>query len=685
ARADEGMWTYDNFPSKKVAAKYAFAPDAAWLEEARLSSVRLAGGCSGSFVSPDGLVMTNHHCAHKCIEQLSTKEKDFVADGFYAPRAEDEVKCPEIELNQLLQITDVTAQVQGATKGLKPGKEFNDKRKAAKAALEKECSAGNDRLRCEVIALYHGGQYSLYKYKRFQDVRLAFAPEFAVAFFGGYPDNFEFPRYDLDVSFLRAWEDGKPARTEHFFRWSPSGVKEGELAFVSGNPGKTDRALTLAQLQYERDVALPERLFDLAQYRGELTQFAAQSPEQKRVAKAELFYAENAFKARKGRFQALTTPELWNRLAGREGALRARVNARGPLRRKYGTAWDDVARAVRAFQARHEEFAYLELNGDERPPPGFDSPLLLLARMLVRGTDELQKPNEQRLPEYRDARLPELKQKLFSRAPIHPELELFRLTYMFTRLCEELGADHPVVKKVLGKLSPQELAQAIVKSRLGDVKLREQLWQAGRDAVQASDDPAIQLVRLIDPDARAIRRWHDDEIEPLETSGEERIAAAKFDLEGKSTYPDATLTLRLSYGAVKGWDEDGRHVEPITKMGGAFDRATGRDPFRLPESWVLAGQNKQLDLSTPLDFCTTNDIIGGNSGSPVLDKDRQIVGLVFDGNIHSLGGDYAFDEKVNRAVAVDSAALIEALDHVYGAKRIVAELKGGAGSASGAR
>src|SRR5438105_5579914 len=278
ARADEGMWTYDNFPAKKVAAKYHFSPDAAWLEEARLASVRLAGGCSGSFVSPDGLVMTNHHCAHSCIEQLSTKEKDFVAQGFYAPRVEDEVKCPEIELNQLAQITDVTAQVQGATRGLKPGKEFNDKRKAAMAGIEKECSAGNDRLRCDVVELYHGGQYSLYKYKRFQDVRLVFAPEFAIAFFGGDPDNFNFPRYDLDVSFIRAWEDGKPAHTEHYFKWSPDGAKEGDLTFVSGNPGGTDRELTMAELQYQRDLALHGGLSDLAQARGPPPLVTPQSP-----------------------------------------------------------------------------------------------------------------------------------------------------------------------------------------------------------------------------------------------------------------------------------------------------------------------------------------------------------------------------------------------------------------------
>ena len=678
ARADEGMWTYDNFPAKKVGQKYRFTPDAQWLQEAQLSSVRLAGGCSGSFVSPEGLVMTNHHCAHSCIEQLSTREKDFVAQGFYAVSPQNEVKCPEIELNQLVKIADITPRIHGATKGLKPGKEFNDKRKAAMAGIEKECAAGNDKLRCDVVELYHGGQYSLYTYKRFQDVRLVFAPEFAIAFFGGDPDNFNFPRYDLDVSFLRAYEDGKPAHTGHYFKWSPAGAKDGDLTFVSGNPGGTDRELTGRELQYQRDIALPERLFDLAQYRGALTMFNQSTPEHNRIGEAELFGVENSFKALKGRFEALTTPTLWNKLAGREKALRAKVNGRASLRSKYGSAWGEVTRSIDAFQPRHKEYQY------EESAAGFNTRLFRIARSLLRGTEELQKPNDQRLREYTDAKLPQLKQALFSRAPIYEDLELFKLSYGLTKLREVLGADHPFVKKVLGKKSPQELAAELVKSQLADLKVREQLWQGGREAVAAATDPMIQFARLVDPDARALRKWHDEEIEPLQLAAEEKIASARFDTEGKSNYPDATFTPRLSYGAVKGYEENGRHIDPVTHFAGGFERATGRDPFKLPDSWVHANENKQINLSTPFDLCSTNDIIGGNSGSPVFDRDRQIVGLIFDGNLQSLGGDYGFDETVNRAVAVHSAALIEALDHIYGAKRIVTELTGGA-SPSGAR
>jgi hypothetical protein len=500
-------------------------------------------------------------------------------------------------------------------------------------------------------------------------VRLVFAPEMAIAFFGGDPDNFNFPRYDLDVSFVRAYEDGKPARTEHYFKWSPAVAKEGDLTFVSGHPGGTDRELTMAELNYQRDVALPERLFDLAEYRGALTMFTQQSPEHHRIGALQLLGTENSYKAFKGRYQALIAASLWNQKVGRERALRAKVNARSTLRKKYGSAWDDVAKAIAMFQPRRKEFKYIEQGA------GFNSPLYRIARDLVRGTEELQKPNEQRLREYTDGKLPQLKQKLFSKAPVYEDLELFKLSYGLTKLREELGADHPFVKKVLGKKSPQELAQELVKTKLYDVKVREQLWQAGREAVLASNDPMIQFARLVDADARPVRMWHDEEIETLQVSGAERIAAAKFDIEGKGTYPDATFTLRLSYGTVKGYEENGHHVGPFTLIGGAFERATGRDPFKLPESWIRANDDRQLNPSTPFNMCTTNDVIGGNSGSPVFDKDLQIVGLVFDGNIQSLGGDYGFDASVNRTIAVHSSALLEALEHVYSAKRIVAELK----------
>jgi hypothetical protein len=681
ARADEGMWTYDNFPKNRVDQKYGFSPDDHWLEEARLSSVRLAGGCSGSFVSPDGLVMTNHHCAHSCIEQLSTKEKDFVKEGFYAKSQAEEVKCPEIELNQLVQISDVTKSVSSATEGL-AGEKFATAQKAVMSKIEKECASGDEKLRCDVVTLYHGGRYALYKYRRFQDVRLVFAPEFAIAFFGGDPDNFNYPRYDLDVSFLRAYEDGQPFHSDHYFKWSQAGAKEGDLTFVSGHPGGTDRELTMSQLKYERDIGLPEALFGLAEYRGALTMFAKQSPEHYRTAEAELFFVENSYKALKGRYEALIGDQLWNSKAEREKKLRAAVGKDRSLK-SVAKAWDMIAKAQDEFKPRRKEYAYLE-GTPQRPsraPAGFRTRYFALARMLVRGADELPKANETRLREYRDSALPELRQSLFSKAPIYDELETFKLTYALIKLREELGADHPFVKKVLGKKAPEELAKELIAgTKLRDVGLRQKLWQGGKAAIAASDDSFIQLVKMVDGDARAVRKWHDDEIEAPEKRGAEMLAKAKFKTEGTSNYPDATFTLRLSYGSVQGYEENGHEVAPLTAMGGAFERATGRDPFALPKSWTVAKDDGRINLSTPLDMATSNDIIGGNSGSPVFNKDLQIVGLIFDGNIQSLGGDYGFDPTVNRAVSVCSPALVEALDHIYGATRVVSEIRGGASS-----
>jgi hypothetical protein len=682
-RADEGMWTYDNFPKENVSRKYGFKPDDRWLEEARLSSVRLAGGCSGSFVSADGLVMTNHHCAHTCIEQLSTKDKDFVKEGFYAKAQPEEVKCPEIELNQLVQISDVTARVSSAIEGLS-GEKFAKAQKGAMSRIEKECAGGDAKVRCDVVTLYHGGRYDLYKYRRFQDVRLVFAPEFAIAFFGGDPDNFNFPRYDLDVSFLRAYEDGKPFHSDHYFRWSPAGAKEGDLTFVSGHPGGTDRDLTVAQLRYERDVVLPDTLAHLAQVRGFLTEYTRRGPEQYRTAEADLFTVENSYKAMKGRREALIDPALFNQKEKGEEALRKKTKGNKTI----ASAWDEIAQSVEKAKALHDRLYTLEGSptnaGTFIRPRGFsigNTTYFRNARYLVRGAEELQKPNEERLREYADSGLPALKQKLFSTAPVYDEYETEALRFSLTKLREVLGPDDPLVRKVFGKKSPDELAKELVTgSKIKDLAVRKQLFQGGKAALEASNDPMIQLARLVDPASREVRDAYEHGVDSVEKRNQGKIAKARFQLEGTSNYPDATFTLRLSYGSVEGYDENGHHVNPITAMGGAFERATGREPFALPKSWNVAKEDGRLNLGTPFNLATSNDIIGGNSGSPLFNAKLEIVGLIFDGNIQSLGGEYWFDPKVNRAISVASPALIEALDHIYGATRMVGEIRGGSSS-----
>jgi hypothetical protein len=664
--ADEGMWTFNDFPREQVKETYGFLPSAAWLDDVRLSSVRLAGGCSASFVSEQGLVMTNHHCAHECIEQLSTVDKDLVANGYVAAKAADELACPDVEVNQLVAIRDVTARMRKATAGV-TGAAFTLAQTAEIARIEKECQTAAG-LRCEVVTLFHGGRYDLYEYRRHQDVRLVFAPEFSIAFFGGDPDNFEFPRYDLDVAFLRVYEHGKPLVTRNFFRWSPKGAEEGELTFVSGHPGGTDRLLTVAQLADQRDHGLVDRLVRRSELRGLVTGFQLIGPEQKRISNALLFYVENGIKVYRGRLDALRDPRFFAQKVAEEQALKDAVAKDPALAKKTLPAWDAIARATERLRQIRVPYTYLE------EKVGFAGDLFAHARTLVRGAEELPKPNERRLAEFSDSAMPALVATLLSPAPVYPELEKLLLGHGLAKLRERLGPDHPVVKKVLGPSSPEEVAARVVDgSKLRDRVVRKALWDGGAKAVAASDDPMIALAKLVDPDARAIRKVFEDEVDAVVKKNQELIAEARFATQRRSTYPDATFTLRLSYGQVKGWSEDGRTIPPFTTFAGAFERHTGRDPFALPPSWLAA--KGKVNLGTRFDLVTTNDIIGGNSGSPMLDKDARIVGLVFDGNIHSLGGDYGFDAPVNRTVAVHSDAIIEALTKIYGAKRVVDELR----------
>ena len=689
AFADEGMWTYNNFPSAEVKKRYGFEPTKEWLDQVRLASVRIAGGCSASLVSADGLVMTNHHCARTCIENLSgLAKKDFNKDGFFAKTLADEAKCPAMEMNQLVEITDVTKRVQDATKGIADDK-FAETQKAEIAKIEKEC-ATSDEFRCDVVTLYRGGRYDLYKYRRFQDVRLVMAPEDGIAFFGGDPDNFMFPRYDLDVTFLRLWgTDGKPLKTDTFFRFSEAGAKEGELTFVSGNPGGTSRTLTVAQLKDDRDARLPLRLFRLAEIRGLITEYQNRGAEQKRHSNDTLFGVENGFKALKGRHAALADAAFFGKLQANEDDFRKKVNADPKLKAEYGKVWDEIEKLTAKSATMRKEYAALE--------GGPYSDLFGKARTLVRFSAESGKPNGERLKEFTDSRLPQLKAQLLSNAPVYKELEIAKLTWSLTKIREDLSPDHPVVKKMLGTRSPAEVAKALVNGTKLDVQgaadpkaknakvvpgSRAALFEGGPAAIDASKDPMIEFARSFDAEARAVRTKFENEVEGPLKKQQELLAKARFAVYGEKIYPDATFTLRLSFGAVKGYVEDGREVKPFTTIAGAFDRHTGAEPFALPKKWLDA--KGKLNPETPFNFATTNDIIGGNSGSPMINKDRQVVGLIFDGNIQSLGGDYGFDETVNRAVSVHSSAILEALDKVYGAQRLVDELKGKPAGGAGA-
>jgi hypothetical protein len=661
---DEGMWLLNDFPAERLAKLHGFSPTKEWLDHVRLSSVRLALGCSGSIVSPEGLVMTNHHCASGCIQHLSTKEHDLAASGYLATNEKEERKCPGMEINQLVDISDVTERMTNATKGL-TGRPYFDALKAATATVEKECSGGKDEVRCDVVSLYRGGRYHLYRYRRFQDVRLVFAPEAGVASFGGDPDNFNFPRYDLDLSLVRIYENDKPAKLEHYFKWSQAGAKDGDLTFVSGHPGRTSRLLTMAQLEFRRDIELPIRLIWLSELRGVLLQYADIGKEEQRTSAGLLHRVENAIKALKGRREALVDEPFMARKREDERALRTFVDATPALADVKGS-WDALEHAQADARRLYRRYALLEGNG------AFNDDLSEHAMTLVRAATELKKPNAERLPEFADAKLPALKAELFANTPIYPRLETVLLTHALTKLREGLTVDDPLVKKILGKRSPAEFAASAVKgTRLADPAVRKAIFE-GRAAANTMADPMLALARLIDDEARAVRKEMEDKVDAVAKRNGELIAKARFALYGTSQYPDATFSLRLSYGVVKGFREGDRDVKPFTDFGGLFDRATGSDPFRLPPRWIAA--EKKIDRGIPFNFATTNDIIGGNSGSPVINKEAELVGLIFDGNIHSLGGDFGYDGDKGRAVAVHSAGIIEALDKVYGAKRILAEL-----------
>ncbi len=675
-QADEGMWTYNQFPSSKVAAAYGFEPDAAWLQRLQLASVRIAGGCSASVVSPTGLVMTNHHCARECIQNISgIRHKDFNKDGFVARKPSDEPRCPGMEMNQLTAITDVTQAVQDATKSVAPER-FSDVQKNTIASLEKACATGDD-WRCEVVTLFRGGQYNLYKYRRLQDIRLVFAPEDQIAFFGGDPDNFNFPRYDLDVSFLRIYgADGKPWKADAYLPFSVEGVKEGELTFVSGNPGGTSRGMTLAQMQDQRDRVLPARMLDLAQARGWITEYQMRGKEQLRHSNDDLFGVENSLKSLKGQHEALADPRFFAQLQKDESDFRRRIVASPELMADYGDVWDNIAALT--LKAQQQRKTYHALNNSH------GSQLWEIARAIWRHPQEMAKANGDRLEEFSDARLPQLVQSVLSDAPIYKELETAKLTYALTKLREELSPDHAVVKKLLGNQTPQQVARALVRgTRLQDLKvnargeatagLRKSLWDASADTLAASNDPMLKFIASFDTEARAVRKRYEEEVSGPRRKQEERLALARFAAFGNGSYPDATFTLRLSYGKVVGWEEPGGVIAPFTEFAGAYQRHTGAEPFALPKTWLQA--RKKLNLQTPFNFVTNNDIIGGNSGSPMVNRKGEVVGLVFDGNIHSLGGEFGFDARLNRTVAVHSQALLEALDKVYPAGHIAAEIR----------
>ena len=665
--AEEGMWTFDNPPLKQLAAKYNFHPMQAWLDHLRLASVRLNDGGSGSFVSPNGLLLTNHHVARGQLQKNSTAERDYLRDGFYAATPDAEMKSADLEVNVLVGMEDVTARVQSAAKGIGDQDKALKARDAAIAAIEKE-SKDKTGLRSDVVSFYQGGEYWLYTYKAYTDVRLVFAPEQQAAFFGGDPDNFTYPRYDLDMALFRVYENGKPLRTANFLKWSAKGAAPGELIFVSGHPGSTERDDTVAQLLMERDVRGPA-VTEYFQRRIATAQaFAAQGPEQARLVGSTIFGLQNSLKVYLGRGEALADPAILAKKQADEADFRAKVNANKEWKKEYSKAWDEIARA--------EEKVKPELKGQVFRRA--DSRLFTLSLQIVQYVAEIKKPDGERLPQYHDAGLDTLRFQLLSPAPIYPSTEkLFMAAAL--KLCQEkLGNNDAFAQAILQGGEVNATVNALVDgTKLADPAARKALLDGGEAAVAASTDPMIVAARRADPILReAQRRMHDTVTSVLTPAGE-KLGKARFLIYGKDAYPDATFTLRLSYGTVEGYPYNGTIAPPFTTFYGLYDRAasfSNKPPFDLTAK-EAAGRHK-LDLSTPLDFVSTGDIIGGNSGSPVVNRDGELVGLIFDGNIESLAGDFVYDGAKNRAVAVHSSGMIEGLRKLYGASALADELEG---------
>jgi len=673
ALADEGMWPFNNVPRAEIKKKYGFDVTDEWLNKVRLASVRFNNGGSGSFVSPNGLVLTNYHIVEDIVGEVSTPEKDLAKEGFMARTQAEEIKAPSLELNVLMSIEDVSSRVNGAVKADSSDAEAFSARRAEITAIEAE-SLKATGFRSDVVMLYQGGQYNLYRYKKYTDVRLVFVPEFQAAFFGGDPDNFNFPRFNIDMALVRVYENNQPVHPQNYFKWSTAGAKEGTLVFVTGNPGSTSRLYTVAHLEELRDTSIPIIIRLLERREAMLKKYMAMGEEQTRQAQNELNSVQNSLKVYRGQLAGLKGQELITRKKSEEAALRKSIAANPERQKMYGDAWDAIAKAHQTYPSYIRDRRIFEQAG------GFNSVLFNFARALVRLATENEKPNAERLPEYTDARRASLELALYSPAPIHEDFEKLKLTDSLGFMVELLGADNPLVKQVLDGKTPEARADELISgTKLNDPAYRKEMAAGGVKAIESSTDPMIVLARTIDAKAREVRKRYESEIISPDRANYARIAHALFETEGTKLYPDATFTLRLSYGAVQGYMENGKKVPPFTTLGGLYARSDAfkrQFPYNLPQRWY--DKKSALDLNTPFNFVSTNDIIGGNSGSPTINQNGELVGLIFDGNIQSLVGDFMYDGSINRAISVDSRGMLEVLKKVFNANEIVAELTSGA-------
>ncbi len=713
AFAEEGMWLFTAVPRDKIKALYGFEPTQQWLDHMRLSSVKFSGG-SGSFVSPNGLIMTNHHIGASCINAVSTTTKDYMKTGFYAPTQAEEIRCPNMSVQVLMGIDDITDKVNAALKDV-PSAEAAAALRTATQKLQSDCAA-ETKLSCQAISMYSGMLVFMYKYKPYTDVRLVFAPEYDMAFFGGDPDNFEYPRYDLDVTFLRVYESNAPLQSEHYFTWSKNGAKNNELVFVSGHPGSTQRLNTFAQLEFLRDVQFPITLASQTRNIEDLIKRSAASEETRRSLERQLFNAQNSLKANKGYYSGLVDKNLMAAKAKDENALRDAFQKNPSLKAQYGDPWQEIADYYKVLRdgnlfAERQYFPFTapQAGGGGRggrggqgapggrggqaapragsgPAGAFRGGLPDMALMIMRAVSEKDKPEAERMAGFRDTAAVE-KVLFASDQKINATDDIAAMSVTLNEMNKFLPGN-AVVERILDGRTPEQAArETIMNTKVGDAEFRKQLYAGGGAAIESSADPLVALVRAAEAEGKRISEEYAKKVTPLEAgrgTAETNIAKIRFAVRGLTSPPDANSTLRLSYGSIKGYVEDGlgtvpkgTKVTPFTTIGQAFDYAAShgnKAPYNLPDSWINA--KGRVNGKTPLNFVSTNDIIGGNSGSPVLNKKAEVVGLIFDGNIQMLPGRYQYDEVISRAVSVDSRALLEAVRNVYKATALADELTG---------
>lgn len=667
AHADEGMWIFGNPPLKQLKEQYNFEPTKEWLEHVRLSAVRFNNG-SGSFVSPNGLVMTNHHIARSSLAKLSTSERNLLKTGFYAATPGEELKCPDLELNVLVSLENVTERIQAAGHTAANEQQADSQRKAEIGKIEQE-STEQTKLKSNVINFYEGGEYWLYRYKKYTDVRMVFAPEAQAAEFGGDYDNFTFPRYALDFAFLRVYENNQPAKTEHYYRWSAHGAADNELIFVIGNPGSTDRLRPIAQIQYQRDVENPILLKSLIRQRDLLVKYSTQGVEQERRASDTISGLNNTLKRLSGQQDGLLNPKLMQQKLNEERLLRQQVAANPDLQQRYGDSWDQMAQAYDRLKPIARQLFFSNLS---------NSRLASMALRITQYVTEVPKPSSQRLPGYQDSNLESLKYQLLSPAPIYLDMEELLLADRLQEILDELGPNDAFVQAMLSGRTPAQVAkEAVNTTKLTDVAARKALLEGNVTALEQSTDPLILLARKIDPIVRELEKNRRENIDGARNAAGEKIAKARFAVYGRNIAPDANFTLRFSYGLVKGYELNTTLVPYKTTYAGLFDRAASfdnKEPFNIAPQ--ITAHKGNIDLTVPMDFVYTADTIGGNSGSPVINRKGEIVGVNFDSNAHRFVSRYIYTEETGRAMAVHSAGIIESLRKIYNANALANEIEG---------